>query len=542
MTKPATRGAARAVLPVVLAALALVVAAVPALNVALPDVAAGTGATQSELQWIVDAYALAFAGLLLPAGALGDRYGRKPLLVLGLVVFGVGSAAGALCVLPGPLIAARAVMGVGAAMVMPTTLSIITTSFPVQQRARAVGAWIGVAGAGAILGLLTSGLLLERFGWPSVFWLNALLASGVALTALRHVPNSVEEAPPAVDYAGGMLITAALTGVVFGAIEGPELGWFDPLTLIAFGIGASASVLWVLWSLHTSSPLLDPRLFLRPQFTAGVLSIGAQFFGLVFLVMQYVQLVLDYSPLQAGLALLPMAVTLGGLSRNAPRLAQHLTRRTMSVTGVLLIAAGVLVLSLLDRSSPYCLLLTGILPVGAGMALSTAPATTGIVAALPASKQGVASAVDDAAREVGGTLGIAVLGSILNAAFRSGLSDTVSSGPVGQVRAPQDSLPAALAIARRLGEPGAALAIARRLGEPGAALARAAQDSFAHGMALALLVSAILLLLVALVLAALHRVNSSPPAVRRPGRRHESPAPAHRAPPEALPAAARSRD
>jgi len=531
MTRPVTTGAARAVLPVVLAALALVVAAVPALNVALPDVAAGTGATQSELQWIVDAYALAFAGLLLPAGALGDRYGRKPLLVLGLVVFSVGSAAGALCVLPGPLIAARAVMGVGAAMVMPTTLSIITTSFPVQQRARAVGAWIGVAGAGAILGLLTSGLLLERFGWSSVFWLNALLASGVALTALRHVPNSRDTAPPAVDYAGGMLITAALTGVVFGAIEGPELGWFDPLTLIAFGVGASASALWVLWSLHTSSPLLDPRLFLRPQFTAGVLSIGAQFFvffGLVFLVMQYVQLVLGYSPLQAGLALLPMAVTLGGLSRNAPRLAQHLTRRVMSVTGVLLIAAGVLVLSLLDRSSPYWLLLTGILPVGAGMALSTVPATTGIVAALPASKQGVASAVNDAAREVGGTLGIAVLGSVLNAAYRSGWSDTVSPGPGVQVRAMQDSLPAALAIARRLGE-------------PGAALARAAQDSFAHGMALALLVSAILLLLVALALGSLHRVDSSRAAVRRPGRRHQAPAPAHRAPPEALPAAARSR-
>lgn len=488
----------RGVLPLVLAALALVVAAVPALNVALPGVAADTGATQSQLQWVVDAYALVFAGLLLPAGALGDRYGRKPLLVLGLLVFGVGSAAAALCVTPGPLIAARALMGVGAAMVMPTTLSIITSSFPVQQRAKAVGAWIGVAGAGAILGLLSSGLLLERFDWQSVFWLNVLLAGGVAVLALRKVPNSRDEHRPAVDLIGGLLLTAALSCVVFGAIEGPELGWADPLTMAAFAAGVGAAALWVLWSLRTPEPLLDPRLFLRRPFSSGVVSIGAQFFvffGFVFLIIQYVQMVLGYSPLRAGLALLPMAMMLGGLSRHAPRLAGHLSRRSMSVGGVLLISVGMLVLSLLDSGSSYWVLLAGILPLGAGMALATAPATTGIVAALPAAKQGVGSAVNDAAREVGGALGIAVLGSVLNALYRAEVTEALPADVTAQAEPARDSLPAALAVARHLG--------------PGADLAGAARDAFTHGMSVAFLASAGLLVLVAAALAVVNRTDGS---------------------------------
>lgn len=522
-TEQPQSGRSKALLGVVLCALALVVAAVPALNIALPSVARDTGATESDLQWVVDSYALVFAGLLLPAGALGDRYGRKPVLVAGLLIFALASAAGATCASPAPLIAARAVMGVGAAMIMPTTLSIITTSLPLQQRAKAIGTWIGVAGAGAILGLLVSGTLLERWGWQSVFWLNATLASSVAVAAIVGTPNSVDERRPDVDYLGGALVTLCLAGVVFGAIEGPERGWTGSLTVGAFLAAGVAGTGWLAWSLTAKSPILDPRLFRSSLFTAGVLSIAAQFFvffGFIFLIIQYVQLVLGYGPLQAGLALLPMGITLGAISRSAPRVGAHLSRRAMSAGGLALMAVGMAVLSRLTQDASYWQLLAGILPVGAGMALATAPATDAIVAALPTNKQGVASAVNDAAREVGGTLGIAVLGSILNGAYRSGVAHAIPSDATGQAHRAVDSLPAAIGIAKHLGP-------------AGEGLARIAQQSFVHGATHAFAISAVLMLVASVALAALGRPshpnpsNGSPAAAQLrpatlPGTRSES--------------------
>lgn len=478
-------------LPVVLLALALVVAAVPALNVALPNLAASTDASMSQLQWVVDAYALVFAGLLLLAGALGDRYGRKPVLVAGLLVFAGGAGLAALSSTPEALIGMRGVMGVGAAFVMPTTLSIITTSFPEEQRGRAVGAWIGVAGAGAVLGLLTSGILLEFWDWQSVFWFSSLLGLVVAMLAIRFIPNSRDANTQRVDYLGGLLSVVTLAGVVFGAIEGPERGWGDPVTLGAFAVGAVGLVAWMGWGLRSTDPLLDPRLFGRRGFSTGVFSITLQFFvffGFIFLVVQYVQLVLGYSALQAGLALIPMAMVLGGLSRRVPHLAARVSRRPLAVTGLGLMAVGMGVLSQLGAGSSYWLLLAGILPIGAGMALATAPATTDIVSAVPANKQGVASAVNDAAREVGGTLGIAVLGSLLNQQYRSGVSDAAPAGaPDGLVDAARESL-------------AAALGIADRLGQPGQALADGARQAFVDGMGVAFVVSAVALLTTAVVL------------------------------------------
>jgi EmrB/QacA subfamily drug resistance transporter len=471
-------------------ALALVVAAVPALNVALPSLTESTDASMSQLQWVVDAYALVFAGLLLPAGALGDRYGRKPVLVAGLLVFAVGAALAALSSSPQALIGLRGLMGVGAALVMPTTLSIITTSFPKEQRGRAVGAWIGVAGAGAVLGLLTSGTLLEIWEWQSVFWLSSVLGLVVALLANRLIPNSQEANAPRVDYVGGLLSVLTLTGVVFGAIEGPERGWSDSVTLGAFALGAVSLVAWVWWGLKATDPLLDPRLFARRGFSTGVVSIALQFFvffGFIFLVVQYLQLVLGYSSFQAGLALIPMAMVLGGLSRRVPHLATRVSRRPLAVAGLGLMGVGMGVLSQLGTDSSYWLLLAGIVPIGAGMALATAPATTDIVSAVPANKQGVASAVNDAAREVGGTLGIAILGSLLNQRYRSGVSDAAPpDAPSGLVDAARESL-------------SGALGIAGRLGEQGTSLADHARHAFVDGMDLAFVVSAGTLFAVAVV-------------------------------------------
>ena len=481
----------RGILPVVLVSLALVVSAVPALNVALPDIARDTGATFTEVQWIVDAYALVFAGLLLPAGALGDRVGRKPVLVAGLVTFGTAALCASLVSEPAALIALRGVMGVGAAMVMPTTLSIITTSFPAQERGKAVGAWVGVAGAGAILGLLGSGLLLEVWGWASVFAVSGGIVLVVALLASRMIPNSREAGAAAIDYRGGLLSVIGLAGIVYAAIEGPTRGWGDPVTVSAFGIGVLGLMTWIWSGLRSRDPMLDPRYFLRRDFATGVGSITLQFFvffGFIFVVIQYLQLVLGYSPLEAGIALIPMGMTLGALSRRVPGLVARVGRRGPSVVGLALMAVGLSVLSRLDTGSSYWWVLLGIIPVGMGMALAAAPATADIVASLPAEKQGVASAVNDAAREVGGTLGIAVLGSVLNAQYRSGVQDGAPDGvPSGALDAVQDSL-------------AAALGLASRLGPAGDRLAQVARASFVDGLGSAFVVSAALLAAAALVL------------------------------------------
>lgn len=511
------KGARGPVLPIILFALAVVVSAVPALNVALPSLAEQTHATMSQLQWVVDAYALVFAALLLPAGAIGDRYGRKRVLVGGLTIFALGAAGAALTTTPNVLIGFRGVMGLGAALVMPSTLSIITTSMPAERRTKAVAAWVGVAGAGAIVGLVAAGVLLEFWGWASVFWLYAAAAALIGLAALRLIPNSTLTNPPRVDYVGGLLSILALSGVVYGAIEGPERGWGDTATLSAFAIGAMATIAWIAWGLLAKQPLLDPRLFARRGFSTGVASIALQFFvffGLVFVIVQYLQLVLDYTPLRAGLALLPMGMAIGAVSRRVPHLSARAGRRPLALAGLGLMAIGMAVLSTLDPHSSYWLVLGGILPIGVGMALAMAPATTDIVAAVPAHKQGVASATNDAAREVGGTLGIAVLGSILNDQYRAGVAAAApDSAPSELVDTAQQSLAAALGLASHLGE---------RAG----GLADGARGAFVAGLSNAFVLSAGLLLVGAIVCAALipgrdqeDETTSSPAGSRRPSRR-----------------------
>src|SRR5213080_430523 len=279
-----------AVLRVMCLALMMVVAGVASLNVALPGIARDTGASQTQLQWIVDAYAIVFAALLLPAGAIGDRFGRKPLLAVGLALFGAASLAALFVDSPGTLIAIRAVLGVAAALIMPVTLSVITTVFPPEERGKAVGTWVGVAAGGAVIGLLTSGILLHFFSWSSIFALNVVLAAVALAGTLLIVPATRESRPPRLAPIGTLASVVGLAAIVFGTIEGPDRGWSDPLTLAALVGGPVGVGVFIAWELNRREPMLDPRNFLRRGFGAGSLSITVQFFaffGFLFLVLPY---------------------------------------------------------------------------------------------------------------------------------------------------------------------------------------------------------------------------------------------------------------
>jgi EmrB/QacA subfamily drug resistance transporter len=357
-----------------------------------------------------------FAGLLLTTGTLGDRFGRKLALQAGLLLFGGGSLAVLLVQTSGQLIAVRSLMGLGAALIMPTTLSIITANFPTGERDRAVGAWAGVAGGSALLGLLVSGAVLEVASWSWVFGLSVVLATIAFAGSLRVVPRHDVHEAKALDPVGGALSALALSALVWAFIEGPQRGWSDSLVLGGFAGAALLGTAFVAWELRRPEPMLDPRLFRLRGFTTGSLSIFVQFFatfGLIFVLLQFLQLVLGYSPLEAGAALAPVALTVVATAPRVPRLVERVGVRPVGPTGLGLMAVGLFVLSSMDAGSAYWHLLAGGLLLGLGMALAATPATTAIVESLPDEKQGLASAVNDASREIGGALGIAVLGSVL---------------------------------------------------------------------------------------------------------------------------------
>jgi EmrB/QacA subfamily drug resistance transporter len=421
-----------ALLVVVSLALMMVVSAVSGLNVALPDLAVDTGASQTQVTWIIDAYTVVFVGLLLPAGAIGDRYGRRGILLAGLVLFGAAAGAAMAVSSPATLIALRALMGAGAAAVMPATLSIVTTSFPPEERGRAVGVWVGVAGGGAVIGLFGSGLLLEFFSWSSFFGLNVALAVLAVAGTLWIVPTSRDAAATRLDPVGGLGALVGVTGIVFGIIEGPERGWTDPATVTAFAVGAAALVAFVLWELRRTEPMLDPRLFRLGGFRTGSFALTVQYFssfGLFYIVLQYLQYVADLSPLLAATALLPLPLVLLPLSRNASRVTDRFGTERVVAAGLALSAAGMLVLSGLGVELAYWRLAAGLVLFAAGMGLAGTPATAAIVSSLPESKQGVGSAVNDTSRELGSALGIAVLGTVLNQGYRSGLAPALAGLP-----------------------------------------------------------------------------------------------------------------
>jgi len=439
---------------------ALVIASMAALYMALPEIALGTGATQQQLTWIVDAYTLALACLVLPAGSIGDRYGRRAVLVFGLAIFAIATVLPLFLTAPGWLIASRAVAGVGAALVMPSTLSLMTSSFPAKRRGSAVGVWAGIAGAGGVIGLLGSGVLLEHWTWESIFIGLSATGAALALCSLK-LPESVDETRKPLDFSGALAVAVSVGAIVVAVIEAPTRGWTDPMTLGLITVGILAAAAFVRIELLVEHPLLDMRLFTDRGFGSGTASVTIQFlatFGFFMLVVQFMQLIYGYSPMGSAIALAPMALPIICISPFAPWIAERFGLRLPTFIGLTVIGCGLLYVSQLSADSGYTDLLLPMLLMSVGLGLCTAPATAAIIAGTPVEKHGVAAAVNDASREIGAAIGIAISGSVLAAGYSEQIAGILprlpeaARGPVG------DSLAAALEVAELSGPAGQPLA------------------------------------------------------------------------------------
>ncbi|TDC69956.1 MFS transporter, partial [Streptomyces hainanensis] len=373
-------------------ALAVVVGMLASLLVAVPDMAHDLGASEAELQWIMNAYGVAFAGLLLTGGALGDRYGRRAVLLTGLALFGVASAAVVAVDDVSAIIALRAAAGVGAALVMPMTLAVITHAFPPEERGRAVGVWSGISFGSALLGVLVAGGLLEGYSWRSVFAVNAGLAVAALLASAVVTPASRNPDPAPLDVVGSLLSVAGVGALVFGIVEGPERGWGDVTVLGGLGVGAASLVAFVRWELGRERPLLDPRVFRLRGVSAGSLVITAEtlaMFGFFFLLLQHLQQILDYSPLRAGLALVPMALAAIVVSPVAPPVAERYGMRAVVCGGMATIGAGLGLMAVFAEDTGFWPVLVSTALLGAGIAFAATPATDAIVAVREAERVGV---------------------------------------------------------------------------------------------------------------------------------------------------------
>ncbi|MDA0164053.1 DHA2 family efflux MFS transporter permease subunit [Solirubrobacter ginsenosidimutans] len=411
-------------------------------NVALPTLARELDADLSELQWVVDAYTLAFAGLLLLAGTLGDRFGRRRTLLAGLAVFGASSAAAAFAGGVDALIAGRAVMGAGAAFIMPATLSLLITVFTdARERALAVGLWAATAGLGVAIGPVAGGWLLEHFAWGSIFLVNVPLCVIAIVVGLRVVPESRDPAAPRIDWLGAALSGVGLVALVWAIIEAPGKGWTSGPVLAAGALAAIVLTAFVVQQRRAAAPLLDLRLFRDPRFTAASGTITILFFalfGFLFLSTQYLQFVLGFSPTAAGVRLLPYAGAMIVFAILSAKLVAAFGTKRVVTTGLALFATGLAVGATIASDGGYARLALAFVLMGAGMGLAGAPATEAIMTSLPPERANIGSAVNDTSRELGGALGVAVVGSIMSSLYSGAL-------PAGAPAAARDSLGAAVA-------------------------------------------------------------------------------------------------
>ncbi|RJQ89666.1 MFS transporter [Amycolatopsis panacis] len=438
----------RAILIAVCIALMAVIASVSGLNVAQPDLAVAFDASQRTVLWIINSYTLTLAALLLPLGAVGDRWGRKRVLAIGLTLFGLANVAAGLAPSAGVMLAARVLAGAGAAMIMPVTLAVITSTFPAEERGRAIGVWTGVAGGGGILGMFLSAALVDVASWRYLFVLPVLLVVVAFVMAQRSVPDSREETRHSFDVVGSLASIVAVAGLVFYLQEAPEQGWGAPVPLISLGVGLAAAGWFVRWELRRRAPLLDVRLFRERGLTSGSLGLLAVFgvqAGIFVVLYPFFQAVLGWTGLLSTVALMPMALLMMASSGLAPRLAERIGPRATMATGIALATTGLaLIAAFVSVDGGYPALLPGMLAMGLGMGLSMTPATEAITGALPRDRQGVASALNDVTRELGTALGVALLGALVSAGYRSDIDTKLSGVPANVADAAREGISSAL--------------------------------------------------------------------------------------------------
>jgi EmrB/QacA subfamily drug resistance transporter len=464
--------AQRNILIAMITALVAVIAAMSGLNVAQQQLAIDLGATQGGVLWIINSYTVTLAALLLPIGAIGDRWGRKSVLTIGLGVFGLATVGALLANSTATMILARIMAGAGAAMIMPVTLSIITSSFPAEDRAKAIGVWAGFAGAGGMIGLFVSSFMIDVLSWRWVFALPLVLVAISAVTTTRFAPNSREDSEHRFDTVGSILSAVGIGALVLGIHEGPEKGWSDPLTMLGLVIGVIALLTFITWERRQTEPLLDISAFRDRGLASGTLTLLIVFgvmFGIFLVLYPFFQAVLGWSALRSASAMLPFALVMMPMSTIAPRLAGKIGKRNTMIAGVAIFATGLTTLALrASVDGGYMSVLPGLIIIGLGMGLTMTPATQAITETLPHEKQGVASAINDTSRELGGAIGVALLGSILASGYKSAIEPMLAGIPA------QFAQPASEGI-------GSAFAVAAKAGSDGPLIISSAKEAFVEG-------------------------------------------------------------
>jgi EmrB/QacA subfamily drug resistance transporter len=417
------------------------------LNTALPALARDLRADTTDLQWITDAYTLVFAALLVIAGGFGSRLGQRRALAAGMVVFAAGSAGAAMSTSSAELIGFRAVMGIGAAFVMPATLAVIALLFPPRERPKAIAMWSASAGVGVVIGPVLGGALLEHFAWGSVFWINVPLIVVALAAILAVVPAIPGRRTGRIDALGALLSAVGLAAGVDMIVEAPRRGWTSATSLVEAGTAVVLLAAFVLWELRVREPMIDVRVFVKRGFAVATASLGVTFFalfGALFVFSQYLQLVHGYSPLTAGLGAMPFATAMAATSGTSNLFAARLGTRTAIALGLTIVAAALGALSLTTVGTPYAVLAVVLAGVGAGMGMIMAPASVVTMSAVPREKAGAASSINSVVRELGGVLGIAVVGSLVAGSYRDRMAGTAGARDLTTAHLAAPHLPGAL--------------------------------------------------------------------------------------------------